>query len=213
MVKAETKRRIKKCGVCADTLVIGVNCGAYSDLESALDRLDNECPLGGQPDHVVKISRMVLVNNDIDAALFQLAKETSAWTYLEDFSTVFVLMGPESRGMILHERMRKLVPFHLEFQTGKTRFIRFKGDVESERLNKYKKPVFTLFQLLAGKMHMSTTKARDTFEALIRTCDESGWEHTNFPFTYPGAKLDSALRLLKRHKLLIHRPHIIQPHR
>lgn len=208
MVKEELRKRIKRCGVCGDTLQQGVTCGAYQDVESALDRLDAECPLGNLPKHVVAISRMMLVNDDIDRALFGVVKATSAWTWLEDYRVAFVLMGPESRGMILHEKMKRRVTFQLELhQQNGTRFMRFKGDKKEEREDKNGKPIFSLFQLLAGKMHASTTEVRDTFESLVRTCDESGWDHTRFPFVYPGRQLDAPLRLLKRHKLLIHRPH------
>jgi len=207
MVKEDLNRRIKRCGVCGDALQQGVACGAYPDVESALDRLDVERPLGNLPKHVVTLSRMMLVNDDIDQALFNMASVTSAWTWLDDYRVAFALLGPESRGMILHERMKKYVPFRLELhnQNG-VRFLRFKGDQKEERVTKKGAPLFTLFQLLAGKMHTSTTNARDVFEALVRCCDESGWNHTQFPFSYPGRRLDSALKLLERHKLLIHNP-------
>jgi hypothetical protein len=208
MVKEELGKRIKRCGVCGDSLKQGVQCGAYPNIESALDRLDSERPLGKLPRHVVTLSRMMLVNDDIDQALFSVACATSAWTWLEDFRVVFVVMGPESRGLILHERMKKRVPYRLELhQQSGTRFMRFRGDKQEERVTKKGKPIFSLFQLLAGKMHASTTEVRDIFEALLRTCDEPGWNHAVFPFVWPGRALDAPMRLMRRHNLLVHDPH------
>lgn len=204
MVKEDLKKRIKSCGVKLQDLERAVECGAYRNLEEALNALDLRRPLGNKPQHRVALSRMMMINNNIiDRNLFNLAKSTTAWTHLEDYQLVFVLIGPAERGFILHERITSSVPFELRWQGG-SRFLRFQGDVTKER--KKKKGAKSLFQLLSGKMHLPVRDARDIFEQLVRTCDENGWEHVELPFIWKGRTMDAPKRLLHRHGLLVHCP-------
>lgn len=205
-MKEDLEQRIHRCGVSLETLQQGVLCGAYPSLEAALDRIDLEWPLGKSPKHVVKLSRMKLVNEDIDTALFNEAMSTSAWTYLDDFGVVFVLIGPEERGVILHERMRRSVPFRLTYHWFHgVRFMKFKGD-DGEKVDKNGKPIISKFRLLSGKMHMKTWEAREMFEMLIRACDDSAWHHEKFPFISTSEVLDAPQKMLRRFNLLIHKP-------
>lgn len=209
MVKEELDRRVKRCCVNVATLEEGVNCGAFPDMESALDYLDDEMPLGNEPTHVVAVGRIKAVNDQIDRALFDMAKATSAWTRLGDMGIVFVLIGPESRGYIIHENMKRKISFELTLHSRKsvTRFLRFKGDMPEEREVRDGKPILSLFQLLCSKLRMSTYSLRDMFENLVRVCDDPGWVHTKFPFVYYGPSLDKSLRLLARHRLVLHNPY------
>ena len=220
-MKRELKERIKCSGVGRDILHQVVERGVYPDVSSALDNLDKVCPFNGGPQHKTVISRLTLLNREIekvalreidlmnveiDRCLFRTAEQTSAWTWLDDFGVVFVLIGPEKRGFILHERVSKCVLFRLVLhQRDTTRFLRFYGDLESER-EKDGKFVYTLFHNLARRMHMPVWRARETFEALVRTCDERGWSHTEFPFVHEAPTLDTPHRLLNRFNLLTHAP-------
>lgn len=212
MEKRELRKRIKRCGVTNEHLRQGVTSGAYPDIESALERLDSECPIIDQRDHVLSNERMTLINKDIDQALFSLAQATSAWTWLEDYKTVFVLMGPESRGLVLHKKLSMSVQFKLEMQERNvTRFLRFLGDRKKERRIENRVSYQTPLQLYSKVIRTSTTEARIMLESLVRTCDDSGWTHAEFPFVYPGRKLDLPHRLMQKHRLMVHNPHTIQP--
>lgn len=210
MEKEELSKRIERCRVQKDTLQIGVSCGAYPSLEAALDLLDAEYPLGENPNSVVGINRMMRINDDIDQVLFKFVEMTSAWTWLEDHEIVFVLNGPESRGTILHQKVLKETTFRLEpsYNRGSLRFLRFEGDKQGERYNKKGRMRFSALQFLSRKLKCSVSDLRETFEALVRTCDDPGWTHAEFPFLYPGSHLEAPLRLLKRHGYLLHKPHM-----
>ena len=210
MVERDLDQRLKSCGVKFDTLMLGVNCGAYPSIEAALDRLDKEVPIGGLPEGCSSISRMILVNQEIDRALFRLARATSAWTWLEDFEMAFVLMGYQLRGMVLHKRLTRPVPFRLLLHRRQesVRFLRFYGDAMDERTNERGKQIVSPLRHLARKLRMTIVDVRELLEALIRTCDDGGWHHTQFPFLHQTRTLDEPHRLMKQHRLLIHSPFI-----
>lgn len=193
-----------------DTLQLGVKTGAYPNIEAALDRLDKEIPAAQMPNHVFSISRMILVNRDIDDALFRMARSTSAWTWLNDYRLLFVLTGHKLCGSVLHEGMKRPVPFRLLLhnQQDGTRFLRFYGDVPEERSALSGRRHISPLQMLSHKMGQPVSEVRDCLEALVRTCDDTGWTHALFPFIHQARLLDAPHRLLKQHKLLVHSPFV-----
>lgn len=208
MVKGGLGNKIKCCGVNLKTLKDAVKSGAYPDIGTALDKLDFEHPLGNEPREDVYQHRMKLINKDIDLALFRMARATMAWTWVEVYNFVFILMGPESRGMVLHERVRRPIPFALQSRVkeGELRFLRFKGDMVDERVSKTGNPIRSQLQILASKCRTRVSVLRDVLENLVRTCDDSEWTHCNFPFMCVDRKLSRQLRLLNKHNFLIHFP-------
>ena len=208
-MERDLEQRVKSCGVKLDTLQLGLNCGAYPTIEAALDRLEKEVPVRHSlPEGSFSVSRMIYINQEIDRALFRLARATSAWTWLDDFGAVFVLMGYKLQGMVLHKRLTRPVPFRLILhrQQDSVRFLRFEGDLVEERTDSRGKQIVSPIRHLARKMRMPIVDTRELLETLVRTCDDGGWNHSAFPFICHNRILDEPLRMLKQHRLLIHNP-------
>lgn len=207
-MERDLEMRVRESGVKRDTLQLSVNCGAYPSIEEALDHLDKEVPVERLPPISFSINRMVFINRVIDGALFRLARATSAWTWLEDFDTLFVLIGYQLRGMVIHKELKAPVPFRLILQRQQdgVRFLRFFGDSHHERISLAGKSIVTPIRHLARRMKLPILEVREMLEALVRTCDDGGWVHNQFPFVYQVRRLDEPHRLLKEHRLLIHSP-------
>lgn len=202
-------QRVMECGVTIDTLKLGVSSGAYPTIEAALDHMDTVAPIGKLQNKQFSINRMIMMHCEIDKALFKLARATSAWTWVDDKKMVFVLIGHQLRGMVIHEELKYPVPFRLilhRLQDG-IRFLKFFGDVAEERMSD-DRSVDTPIRRLARQLCLPIHEVRDILEALVRTCDDGGWNHTLFPFIQMRRRLDTPHRLLKQHRLLIHSPFI-----
>ena len=208
-VERDLDQRVMECGVTFDTLQLGVNSGAYPTIEAALDHMDRVAPIGKLQNKQFSINRMIMMHREIDKALFKLARATCAWTWLNDYKMVFVLIGHQLRGMVVHEELKYPVPFRLILhrQQDGIRFLRFFGDVEEERVAEGKK-VDTPVKRLARELCLPIHEVRDILEALVRTCDDGGWTHTMFPFIHMARVLDTPHRLMKQQRLLLHSPFI-----
>lgn len=208
-MQKDLRSRIHQTGVSQHDLEEVVRIGQFPTIEKALDHLDACCPpLADGP--IAALSRIKEINYQIDQALFAIVTATSAWTWCDDLKLAFVLMGPEGRGFVLQRAVKEKIPFRLQKSyKGGIRFLRFHGDIRSERINKdgYRKQ--TLMQKLAGKLRTNVPRTVDMLEKLVRTCDDPSWHHTTFPFVHRAARLDNAHRLLRKHKLIIHHP--VQP--
>lgn len=210
-MERDLDQRVKSCGVKLDTLQLGLNCGAYPTIEAALDRLESEVPVRHRlPEGSFSVSRMIFINQEIDRALFRLARATTAWTWLDDYEAAFVLMGYKLQGMVLHKRLTRPVPFRLILhrQQDSVRFLRFYGDIVDERTSTRGKQIVSPLRHLARKVHMTIVDTREMLETLVRTCDDPAWVHSSFPFVYHNRTMDTPHKLLKEHRLLIHNPYI-----
>jgi len=198
-ISRDQKARIKRAGVDPNRVLIGIGCGAYPNIDTALERIEDERK---GPEHIVRLQNICRVNDDIDQALFRAAQRTNAWSEVEDFKLVFVLEGSLGRGAVLHQSLREIVWFKLELhRSHTTRFLRFRGDDPLER----EKGKMTRLQLLAGKMGMPVESAREVLEHLVRNCDQPDWIQVEFPFVlFRKGQLSPSEGILKRHGFMIH---------